>query len=475
VWICIIATPPGDTPEEVRRAWVGLELPLAAGARGPWLVPIGDVRGLSVGPYSFLTSLRGALTRRWVRAYLVHTSRALALLAEKDPEAVRWWRERRPALWKPGRKFIFPREVCAELPDAERPSPVAPVHPLRQELMGHLAALTFLVWFSALVIVAGVACAALPFVPHAQLPWPVHALGYVGLGLGLIGGAIRNLATTWNGYREVRGARGLLHEWRATFSSGVREDLEDADSIQPYASLILMALPAVAWWLLRSRVSDGWGVVLLVICGLVWLFGMHILTGWAMDRWGQRPAEGEAPAAVPLQPDGLAAGLAPRVLMLLSGSVVGTLLMLVGAARMVHGMATQAEDSLAFFGGLEVALGGFLGGGRGLFDASILRGVLARLAPILARRRRWEWSGWKTVMEDPSWNGFDQLTVAWVAVAALAGAATLLVREAMPWLFAYGLQYLVLAFLIKGCLFVWVRDRIRRRRAQPVAQGERGA
>lgn len=93
MWIRIIATPPGDAPEEVRRRWVGLELPLAGGAKGPWFVPVGDVRGLSVGPYSFLTSLRGGLTRRWVRAYLVHTSKALALLGEKDPEAVRWWRE----------------------------------------------------------------------------------------------------------------------------------------------------------------------------------------------------------------------------------------------------------------------------------------------------------------------------------------------------------------------------------------------
>lgn len=369
---------------------------------------------------------------------------------------------------KVGRKFCFPREACAAVPEAERPAPEAPVHLLRQELLAHLAALTFLVWLSALVIVAGVACAVLPFVPHAELPWRVPALGYVGLGLGLVWGAVQNLVTTWNGYREVKGARGLLHEWRASFLGGVREDLEDADLIQPYASLILMALPPAAWWLLRSRVGKDWAVALPMICVLVWLFSAHILIGWAMDRWGLRREHEESPEAVPLQPDGLPSGLAPRVLMLISGSVVGTLMMLVGAARMVVGMATQADDSFAFLGGLEVALGGFLGGGRGVFDTSVLRDLLARLSPLLARRKRLEWRGWKTVMEDPGWNWFDRLTIAWVALAALAGAATLTARESLPWVFAYGLQYLVLALFIKGCLFAWVRDRIRRRRrAQP--------
>src|SRR5262249_39552999 len=35
VRIRIIATPPGEAPEEVRRAWVGVELPLARGAAEP--------------------------------------------------------------------------------------------------------------------------------------------------------------------------------------------------------------------------------------------------------------------------------------------------------------------------------------------------------------------------------------------------------------------------------------------------------
>src|SRR5258708_2466637 len=35
VFVRIIATPTGEPPEEVRRAWIGLELPLAAGETGP--------------------------------------------------------------------------------------------------------------------------------------------------------------------------------------------------------------------------------------------------------------------------------------------------------------------------------------------------------------------------------------------------------------------------------------------------------
>jgi hypothetical protein len=43
IFIRIIATPSGEASEEVRRAWIGLELPLAAGETGPRTVSIGGV------------------------------------------------------------------------------------------------------------------------------------------------------------------------------------------------------------------------------------------------------------------------------------------------------------------------------------------------------------------------------------------------------------------------------------------------
>ncbi|HEY7315037.1 MAG TPA: hypothetical protein VH643_37170 [Gemmataceae bacterium] len=43
MFVRIIATPPGEAPEEIRQAWLGLELPLAAGETGPHNVPTGGV------------------------------------------------------------------------------------------------------------------------------------------------------------------------------------------------------------------------------------------------------------------------------------------------------------------------------------------------------------------------------------------------------------------------------------------------
>jgi hypothetical protein len=463
VLIHITATPPGDAPEEARQAWVGLELPLAAGAKGPWLDPAGDCGGLRAAPRGFWISCWEALRRRWVWAYLVHTRTALEILAAKDPEAVRWWREcAHPSVWKPGRKFIFPRACAVLVPQATPAAPLA--NPLHQELLGHLAFLMFLVWVSALVIVAGVTFAVLAFRPQ-ELPMGLDPFyGFLGIGLGLMYGGARNLVATWNGYREVKGARGLLHQYRASFLGGVQADLDDADTLQPYATLVVMLLPGGAWFFLRYRVSEFVGYALLAIACFSLLLGGFMLTGWAMDRWGGRE-ERDAP---PDRGDALAPGLAPRVLMLIGGAVAGTLMMLLGAGRMAYETFKTPQSSGAFLGGVTVALGGFLGGGSGLLVTSHLRQVLAGLLPPLDRLRRWQWRGWKTVMEDPQWNWFDMLAVIWVGSGAAAGVMTLLLWRTFPWIEAYGVHNVVLAFCLKGCLFVWVRHVIRdRRRKEP--------
>ena len=61
MFVRIIATPPGEAPEEVRRAWVGLELPLAAGETGPHTTPVG---GVLTGAHTFLGRLFKLLTGR---------------------------------------------------------------------------------------------------------------------------------------------------------------------------------------------------------------------------------------------------------------------------------------------------------------------------------------------------------------------------------------------------------------------------
>jgi hypothetical protein len=112
VFIRIIATPPGEAPEEVRRAWIGLDLPLAAGETGPRTVPVG---GVLTGPRTFLGKLFKLLAgrRQYSYGYVIDAPQALVLLAEKAPWAAQWWRECAPHCWQPGSKFVFAAEACA--------------------------------------------------------------------------------------------------------------------------------------------------------------------------------------------------------------------------------------------------------------------------------------------------------------------------------------------------------------------------
>ena len=104
MFIRIIGTPPGEAPEEVRREWVGLELPLAAGETGARVVPSA---GVLSGPRSFLAALgrmlRGRFTRR--RGYAVEVAAAVAALEHVHPDAAAWWRSNAEGLvkcsWQP--------------------------------------------------------------------------------------------------------------------------------------------------------------------------------------------------------------------------------------------------------------------------------------------------------------------------------------------------------------------------------------
>jgi hypothetical protein len=117
MFVRIIATPPGEAPEEVRRAWVGLELPLAAGENGPRTIPVG---GVLTGARTFWGKLFKLLTgqRRYGHGYVVDAAQALVLLAERAPWAAQWWRECAPHCWQPGFLFLFPAACCAEAAQA---------------------------------------------------------------------------------------------------------------------------------------------------------------------------------------------------------------------------------------------------------------------------------------------------------------------------------------------------------------------
>ena len=84
--IRIRSTPPGEAPEHIRAAWVGLELPLAPNAPG-----LHSVLGFGVlsAPKSAIGQWFALLLGRWQRetGYIVEADQAVDLLAAKSPEA----------------------------------------------------------------------------------------------------------------------------------------------------------------------------------------------------------------------------------------------------------------------------------------------------------------------------------------------------------------------------------------------------
>jgi len=96
--IRIVATPPGEAPEAVRGAWVGLELPLASGETG--LRPLEQIEVISL-----------RLTGK-AQGYLVDSKQALAILADQHPEAAAWWHDHCAAALASRAHLAFPPEVC---------------------------------------------------------------------------------------------------------------------------------------------------------------------------------------------------------------------------------------------------------------------------------------------------------------------------------------------------------------------------
>lgn len=112
--IRIKSTPPGEAPEHVRQAWIGLEIPVPprfAGRRRGYGV------GVLSGPKSRFGALLAMLFGRAQRevGYVVEASVAVNLLASRSPEAAAWWREHAPRFIEPGRYFMFAAESCEEL------------------------------------------------------------------------------------------------------------------------------------------------------------------------------------------------------------------------------------------------------------------------------------------------------------------------------------------------------------------------
>ena len=107
VRIRIVALPPGEAPQWVREAWIGLELPTEA-ERGVYRA-IGVSSGLS-----FLDQLWRSIAGKgeMIDGYVVEARRAVEILAAANPAAAAWWRQNTPQLLAQNRRFIFNKDVC---------------------------------------------------------------------------------------------------------------------------------------------------------------------------------------------------------------------------------------------------------------------------------------------------------------------------------------------------------------------------
>ena len=110
----IIDVPLGEAPLWVRKAWVGLVLPLADGENGPRRVP---TSGVMTGPRGFFDILWRLLFDPFPSSwqYIVAVDEAIDILAESDPEAAAWWEVNAPHLVGKGRNFGFAEDVCEEV------------------------------------------------------------------------------------------------------------------------------------------------------------------------------------------------------------------------------------------------------------------------------------------------------------------------------------------------------------------------
>jgi hypothetical protein len=86
----IVDVPPGEAPEWVRREWVGLVLPVLAGAEGPQRL---TSYGVLSGPRTMLGRLWQRLTGRAITRpqFLVAVVDAIDVLGASSPDAADWW------------------------------------------------------------------------------------------------------------------------------------------------------------------------------------------------------------------------------------------------------------------------------------------------------------------------------------------------------------------------------------------------
>ncbi|HVS37393.1 MAG TPA: hypothetical protein VMS17_17660 [Gemmataceae bacterium] len=98
VYVRVVDTPPGEAPERIRRAWVGVKLPSRR-----WAAKAGIHRTEGVLSQQVRASGKG---------YAVNGRAAVQALASHSPEAAAWWRANAPHVVAWGYRLWFPSDVC---------------------------------------------------------------------------------------------------------------------------------------------------------------------------------------------------------------------------------------------------------------------------------------------------------------------------------------------------------------------------
>lgn len=100
-YVKVTTPPPGEAPDHVRAAWVGMKLPLTPDHQQPAYLPaLGLSHPLSDGTY---------------HGFSVKGRTALRLLQVRNPAAARWWVKNVPDITKPEYRLLFPTSCCQRL------------------------------------------------------------------------------------------------------------------------------------------------------------------------------------------------------------------------------------------------------------------------------------------------------------------------------------------------------------------------
>jgi hypothetical protein len=151
--IRITGIPPGEAPEKVRQAWIGLVLPVSF-ARRHRFKTVGVLSGPTGHWNSFLASRRGEIKSEG--GYAVAGQKAVEILSRHAPEAAAWWRQNAPRSIARGKYLVFAGEVCEViLEEGEVADVPTGIRGLAAKLLGRMAALFIILGICTPIFAAG--------------------------------------------------------------------------------------------------------------------------------------------------------------------------------------------------------------------------------------------------------------------------------------------------------------------------------